>query len=32
MGFPCNRHGEALPIDPLLPEILHQLPDRKSVV
>ncbi len=26
MGFPCSRHGEALPIDPLLPEILHQLP------
>ncbi|MCT0219281.1 ATP-dependent helicase HrpB [Synechococcus sp. CS-1329] len=26
MGFPCSRHGEALPIDPLLPEILQQLP------
>lgn len=26
MGFPCSRHGEALPIDPLLPEILHHLP------
>ncbi len=26
MGFPCSRHGEALPIDPLLPEIVRQLP------
>ncbi len=26
MGFPCSRHGEVLPIDPLLPEILHHLP------
>ncbi|MCX5932812.1 MAG: helicase-related protein, partial [Cyanobacteria bacterium] len=25
MGFPCSRHGEALPIDPLLPEILQHL-------
>jgi ATP-dependent helicase HrpB len=26
MGLPCHHHGEALPIDPLLAEIVERLP------
>ncbi|MCP9801670.1 ATP-dependent helicase HrpB [Synechococcus sp. RedBA-s] len=32
MGFPCSRHGEALPIDPLLPEILQHLPSGGTLL